>query len=188
MALPTAARRCCRNRLISPTHQAHSSKPAVSEWDRQMGTVPFHRPCSAYYAGSAYKMASSKCLLTYRFLFIVVVVVVVSAEFTSLVVGGGPAGRCKAGRVERPHAATHCHSHVTITVLGQHRARLTQSLQPHARIHYTNTTDCHQLHWLQFLLFCKNTALKQQYQNVVHTIKAQKPATTFIPVSGLSYM
>ena len=51
-----------RNHLISPTCRAHSSKPAArccsgrmgQKWqtDRRTDTVPFHRPCSAYYAGS----------------------------------------------------------------------------------------------------------------------------------------
>ena len=41
-------------------HQTHSSKPSAAGlllWtlDRRTDTVPFHRPCSTYYAGSAHK-------------------------------------------------------------------------------------------------------------------------------------
>jgi len=31
----------------NPPHAA-----AVGKWDRQTDTIPFHRPCPAYYAGS----------------------------------------------------------------------------------------------------------------------------------------
>jgi len=46
----------CSNWLISPTRQAHSSEPAArcySGWMGHKDTVPLHRSCTAYYAGSA---------------------------------------------------------------------------------------------------------------------------------------
>jgi len=65
VALPVFAchtPRCCAqcsNRSISPVSQAtvanlHQQHVAVG-WDRQMDIIPFHKPCSAYYTGSANK-------------------------------------------------------------------------------------------------------------------------------------
>ena len=49
---------CCSNRSISPACRANSSKPAAAgsvgpRSDKQMDTIPFHRPYSTYHAGSA---------------------------------------------------------------------------------------------------------------------------------------
>ena len=57
-----AARRCCSNRSIPP-RWAHSSKSAAAGLllcahagtDSQTDTLPFHRPCSTYYASTANK-------------------------------------------------------------------------------------------------------------------------------------
>jgi len=62
VALPAfalRARPCCINRSTSLARRARSSESAAA-WahagtDRRTGTVPFYRPCSAYYAGSANK-------------------------------------------------------------------------------------------------------------------------------------
>ena len=47
---PTA-RRCCSNQSISPARRAHREVSHTGT-DRRTDTVPFHRPCSADYAGS----------------------------------------------------------------------------------------------------------------------------------------
>ena len=57
-----AARRCCSNRSIPP-RWAHSSKSAAAGLllcahagtDSRTDTLPFHRPCSTYYASTANK-------------------------------------------------------------------------------------------------------------------------------------
>ena len=69
VALPAFTRCCCSNRSIYTACRAHSSKPAAAgcmchvgsarigpmrgQTYGQTDTVPFHRPCSEYYEGSA---------------------------------------------------------------------------------------------------------------------------------------
>jgi len=69
VALPAFARRCCSNRSISLARRAsglllcaHAGRDMRA--DRRTDTVPFHRPCSAYYAGNANKrgVASNSAL------------------------------------------------------------------------------------------------------------------------------
>jgi len=56
--LPPSAGACYRS--IGPISCPHSARPAnpphasaaVDRWDRRTDARPFHRPCSAYYAGS----------------------------------------------------------------------------------------------------------------------------------------
>ena len=54
---PTAVdHRPCSNRSISPSHQAHGSKPAAAVgpcWEGRIDSVLLHKPCSAYYVGNA---------------------------------------------------------------------------------------------------------------------------------------
>jgi len=63
VALLALARHCCRNRAISPACHALRIKPIAAALllsayvgtDGRTDTVPFHKHCSAYYAGSANK-------------------------------------------------------------------------------------------------------------------------------------
>jgi len=82
VALPAfaAARRaaapcCCGagraaiDRYLLPAGPTAANLPhaaAAGEWDRRTGTVPFHRPCAAYYTGSANnsKIATDLCFCT----------------------------------------------------------------------------------------------------------------------------
>jgi len=70
VALPAFARRCCSNRSISFARRSHTGKPAAAglllwahagtdrrtdaQTDEQTDTVPFYRPCSAFYHCTAY--------------------------------------------------------------------------------------------------------------------------------------
>jgi len=50
-------------RLAGPTAANLQQRSAVGEWDTQTDTVPFHRPCSTYYAGTG----SAEAFLTPAF-------------------------------------------------------------------------------------------------------------------------
>ena len=68
-AQPAFACHWYSNRSISPARRSRSCKAGLLLWDhtgtyRRMDNVLFHRPCSAYSAGSANKMATSQLQLT----------------------------------------------------------------------------------------------------------------------------
>jgi len=63
VALPAFARRCCSNRSISAENlqqRVCCCGPMRGQTDRRTDTVPFHRPCSAYYAGNASDQSMTK--------------------------------------------------------------------------------------------------------------------------------